>query len=451
MMNRLLDKLRALLPENELDERDRLEHELDHRALMRARWRTWGGVFVIGHLLQAIVAWTLDPREVDPVWRFGLVAIHFALSCIDGVLLASTLWPRGPLQWLSDRVGPSLQAIGVIAFALLSVNAQRTHGSLGMFASVVVATPFAFRATTKHFAIVVIVATTLLIAGVMALQPSPSARVANISMALGLCVFSIGAARVYNQSLVRERKARNALRDFNDRLAFEVAEKTAQIRALANRLDAALEDERRRLAQDLHDDLGQELVAIRLDLVSLRKKLEGAGQDSVMERMSDALERSNASVRGILESLRPRIFDEEGLEAAAHWLIERFAERVGCAVSTRVELYDEPHTSVGLVAFRVIQESLANIARHARATAVTLSLEGGDRDVTIEVRDNGESPAPIQPGRGLRGMRERVEALGGSLSIARDRANAQTVVRVTLPANPPTVAVTPWSPLAPSQ
>ncbi|MFO0558623.1 MAG: sensor histidine kinase [Polyangiales bacterium] len=450
MTNWLSAKWQALWPEYELDEQERAEHERDLRELMRKRWRTWGAVFVLGHMFQAIFVARFDPQQVNPTWRLWLVVLHTTLTAVNATLLLSTLSQRSVLRWVSDRIGPILQSAAILSFALISINAQRTHGSVGPYVAVLVAVPFAFRASTRHFALIAAVGAALLSVGVRLLQPSLPMRTLNINTAIAFTLFAIGTARVYNQSVVRERQARSALRHYNERLAVEVAEKTAQIRALADRLDAALEDERRRLAQDLHDDLGQELLAIRLDLVALGKRLAGGGHEISIARMSAALDRSHKSVRSILESLRPRILDEEGLESAARWLAGQFSERTGCAIEVRIALYDEPHPVVGLAAFRVLQESLTNVARHARATAVSLALEGGDRDVTIEVRDNGAHTAPIRAGRGLRGMHERVQALHGTLAIERDDANQQTVVRVSLPVQPPSSAITPSSARAPS-
>lgn len=433
----MLDRLRAWLPESELSEQERAEFERDARALMVARVRRWFGLLTVGQVV--LIAGTLRVSATTPVqrsWRATVVAVNVVFVLVNLVMLAAANTHGPALRAVRERIGPILQVSAVFGYAIIAANAQRTHGMVGTFIAMLIATPYVFRAPTWWYWLVTTVSAATLTIGIALLQPVAVTRFGNISATLGFGCFALVIGRMYNQSLVREQLARSTLQRFNDRLATEVAEKTAEIRAFADRLDGALEDERRRLARDLHDDLGQELTAIRLDLQALRKKLIEAGDQTVFSRMSDALDRTHKGVRNILESLRPRILDEEGLDAAVHWLVARFNERTACEVETDVVLYDEPHPMVGLAAFRVVQESLTNIARHARPRRVWVTAHGGDHDLQIELRDDGSSSAPIREGRGLRGMRERVQHLGGTFSIERDPARAQTVLRVTLPLQP---------------
>lgn len=151
-------------------------------------------------------------------------------------------------------------------------------------------------------------------------------------------------------------------------------------------------------------------------------------------RMAGAIERSHGSVRAILESLRPRILDEEGLERAIHWLGRHLRERTACAVQVEVHLGDEPDAQVGLVAFRVAQESLNNVARHAGATSVSVSLKRRGDALVLEIADDGatDEQGPIRPGRGVAGMRERVSSLGGELWVTAAPTRG-TLVRATIP------------------
>lgn len=433
----MLERLRAWMPESELSESERAEFESDARALMIARVRRWFALLTVGQTL--LIAVTLRVSATTPAqqaWRTTVVAVTVAFVALNLVMLAAAHTHGPALRWIRDRIGPIVQFGAVFGYAIIAANAQRTHGMVGTFVAMLIAAPYAFRAPTWWYWLVTIVSVATLTIGIVLLQPVAVTRFGNISATVGFGCFSLVIGRMHNQSLVREQLARATLQRFNDRLATEVAEKTAVIRAFADRLDGALEDERRRLARDLHDDLGQELTAIRLDLQALRNKLVEASDRTVFSRMSDALDRTHKGVRNILESLRPRILDEEGLDAAVAWLVAHFNERSACEVATDVVLYDEPHPMVALTAFRVVQESLTNIARHARAKRVWITVHGGDHDLRIELRDDGPGAASIREGRGLRGMRERVLHLGGTFAIQRDADHVQTVVSVTLPLQP---------------
>lgn len=203
-------------------------------------------------------------------------------------------------------------------------------------------------------------------------------------------------------------------------LEARVEAKTRDVRELASRLDDVLESERRRLARELHDDLGQELTAMRLEVEALRAVARDERMAPRVQRIGGAIERAHGAVRLILESLRPRILDEEGLEAAVHWLARQFRERTGRACAPTVSLRGEPDAEVGLAVFRIVQEALTNVARHAHATRVDVTLRGDARGVTLTVVDDGLGLAPEANARrhGMVGMRERALAVGGALTVS---------------------------------
>jgi hypothetical protein len=214
-----------------------------------------------------------------------------------------------------------------------------------------------------------------------------------------------------------------------------------ELRELSVGMLEVREAERTRIARELHDELGQILTALKMDVELLSAKIPRDRADLVehVASMNGLLDSTVATTRRISSDLRPLVLDDLGLGAAAEWLLEGLAQRAGIAFDLKIDPscaeLGEPHAST---LFRVMQESLTNVARHARATrvAVRLTREGGDAVLTIV--DNGvgmSGDARAKPGSfGLRGIRERVLLLGGVLNIASDRPSGTTVsARLPMP------------------
>jgi signal transduction histidine kinase len=231
----------------------------------------------------------------------------------------------------------------------------------------------------------------------------------------------------------------------NQALEARVLERTAelelsqaQLRQLSARLEALREEERARLAREVHDELGGFLTAIKMDIVRLgRAGGDAAVQAERLDRLQHSIDETVQTVRRIATELRPALLDDFGLVAAMEWQLGEFARRSGLRCELRaptdgVALAGDGATAV----FRVFQETLTNIARHAEASAVDVTLQAGDGRLTLEVRDNGIGidAERLQSARslGLLGMRERIRLLSGELDI-RGQAGAGTVVRVTIP------------------
>jgi PAS domain S-box-containing protein len=214
----------------------------------------------------------------------------------------------------------------------------------------------------------------------------------------------------------------------------------AQLRALAARLQAVREDERTSIAREIHDDLGQALTAMNMDLVWLMQKLLGADAslrlkvNSLLKLVDGAI----SSVRRIASSLRPGMLDDLGLSAAIEWQAREFQERtgIGCELvlpRLDVELDNERSTAV----FRIFQETLTNIARHAAATRAIVKLKKTGRELVLEVVDDGkgfENGALTQEkSLGLLGMKERALILGGLIEICSTPGQGTSVtVRIPL-------------------
>jgi two-component system, NarL family, sensor histidine kinase UhpB len=193
----------------------------------------------------------------------------------------------------------------------------------------------------------------------------------------------------------------------------------------------AQETERKRVAQELHDEVGQALTAVMLQIGRLAKN----APNDLSDELTEALETTRASledVRRIAKQLRPEALDDLGLVPALNALASTFAEHTGLRIRRRLP---EAMPSIGdeaeLVVFRVAQESLTNAARHAESTRVDLTLERTGQRVVLNVRDYGRGIDGIRPGSGIRGMRERALLIGANLSITNARGGG-TDVSLTL-------------------
>jgi two-component system sensor kinase len=231
------------------------------------------------------------------------------------------------------------------------------------------------------------------------------------------------------------------LRDISLRKQHEDAlrESQRELRELSARVQEAREEEKTLIARELHDELGQLLTALKMDLASLREA-PAAQQEGKLQGMSQLLDQTVAATRRISADLRPLMLDDLGLADAASWLVEDFARRSG--IEARMELsgaeaLQEVSKSVSTAVYRAIQESLTNIARHAGASSAWVTLAVRDHSIFVEVEDNGRGITPQAMAKsrslGLKGMRERIAYLGGSLEIARaPRGGTRLRVRVPL-------------------
>src|SRR5688572_5707628 len=218
------------------------------------------------------------------------------------------------------------------------------------------------------------------------------------------------------------------LRDITLRKQAEDALKESQreLRELSARVLEAREEEKAHIARELHDELGQLLTALKMDLRWLRERLPDAELGAKADDMSELLDKTVASTRRISADLRPLMLDDLGLADAANWLVEDFAKRSGVRCEIRIPGeadFESLSKGVSTAVYRALQESLTNIGRHAgaRSAWVMLAMEGGE--LVVEVEDDGRGIAPEDLAKvrslGLKGMRERVAYLGGSLEIGR--------------------------------
>jgi signal transduction histidine kinase len=200
-----------------------------------------------------------------------------------------------------------------------------------------------------------------------------------------------------------------------------------------------VEEERTRIAREIHDELGQALTGLKMDLTWLAEKLP-KNQRSLKDKMASVFQLIDSTiqaVRRIASGLRPEVLDEVGLAAAIGWQARDFQKRTGirCKVDLPVDgvVVDKDRSTA---AFRIFQELLTNVARHAEATKVDIALQLNDHALVLKVVDNGKGISTTsydyRKSLGLMGIRERVSLFGGEVEIAGTRGKG-THVMVSIP------------------
>lgn len=248
------------------------------------------------------------------------------------------------------------------------------------------------------------------------------------------------------------KRAAQALQRANDELELRVGERThelsvalGQLRELAAYFDKVREDERTRIAREVHDELGSLLVALKMDVNWMDKRLSEQQQRAPLEaeamhtrlrckcqNMSHLIESAVDNVGRIITDLRPSILDHQGLWAALEWQAHEFAQSAELTLRWAMQGVEgiellEPQA---MAVFRIFQEMLSNVGRHARATTLDLRIRVEDAVLTIAVQDNGcgaasqafEAPTAY----GVMGMRERARHLGGQLDISSEIGRGST-------------------------
>lgn len=243
---------------------------------------------------------------------------------------------------------------------------------------------------------------------------------------------SLRQANVVLQDEIAER--RRAERTINDY--------AGRLQGLTARLVDVQEIERQRLAEALHDRIGQNLSTLNISLNLALAQLPGAAAVPLRARLDDALillENTTELVRDVMEELHPALLDQYGLDVALRWYSEAFARRTGLEfVYTATELFPRLCERTEMALFRLVQESLTNVAKHAAATRVTVSLQRTAGGIELKVSDDGRGMAAeiaagtagnpaIGGGWGLTMCRERVRAIGATFSIA-STAGGTTIV-----------------------
>lgn len=253
---------------------------------------------------------------------------------------------------------------------------------------------------------------------------------------------AIENARLYEETST----SRDRLQAWSEELEAKVAERTREIerysKELTTRVLGAQEEERKRLARELHDDTAQSLstLLINLDLLEPFVPADGTQLHAGLDRIRDLTKRTLDNVRALSHDLRPTILDDFGLVAALRWYIDEYEDTFGVHVDAHIESPPEPLTSdVELALFRIAQEALTNSGKYAHATGARLALAFPDSHAVLTIADNGKgfdrqsiSGPTKRGGLGLYGMQERADLLGATLDIA-TMPGEGTRITVTVP------------------
>jgi signal transduction histidine kinase len=214
----------------------------------------------------------------------------------------------------------------------------------------------------------------------------------------------------------------------------ELRRSQEELRNLSAHMETAREVERGHIAREIHDELGVTLSKLKLDISWLQNRLSKENSPLVEKtgKMSDLVDKTIDSVQRIASELRPGVLDYLGLSAAIKWQAGEFRERAGieCIISILPEDI-ELDQDLSIPVFRIFQETLRNVVRHAEATRVEIDLTESDGALTLEVRDNGKGITEEQISNpasfGLMGIRERARFLGGSVKISGVQGKGTTV------------------------
>ena len=234
----------------------------------------------------------------------------------------------------------------------------------------------------------------------------------------------------------RQQGQRRQVQAERDRLEAEVKHRTAQLTELTHHLQTAREDERHRLARDLHDELGALLTSAKLDAARIRSRLAGTAPEALalLAHLVETLNSGIALGRRIIEDLRPSALSNLGLAATLEILAREFADHSGVEVQCALQPV-ELEATAELTVYRLVQEAITNITKYARASHVWVSLARREDCVEISIRDDGvgfDTTVPPSSAYGLVGMRFRVEAQGGTLVVVSSPGGG-TLIQARLP------------------
>jgi signal transduction histidine kinase len=255
-------------------------------------------------------------------------------------------------------------------------------------------------------------------------------------------------ARIRRDAAQTERELRRALERAHSDLEAKVLERTIELqraeeglRALSGRLLQTQDEERRRIARELHDSSGQMVTALGINLAVLQRELDGKGNkaEKTLMESQEMLREMSQELRTISHLLHPPLLDESGLGSALRWYVEGYSERSHIPVELEISndlgrLSSELETAI----FRVVQECLTNIHRHSGSETAEIRLTKDKQQVMLEVRDYGKgmetetgaSGDGVRSGVGLRGMRERIHQLRGRLDIRSNHDKGTTITAV---------------------
>src|SRR5580698_6324243 len=285
--------------------------------------------------------------------------------------------------------------------------------------------------------------------GAFALE-DPKTAIAGMLGFLVFSAFIIALGEENRRSLGQSQRIEKQLNKAQEELERKVQERTADLnianenlRDLSSRLQQIRDEERRQIARELHDSIGQLLAALAMNVAVVQRQadsLDAAGARAISENAA-MVEQISREIRTISHLLHPPLLDAAGLASALRWYVDGFSERSQIKVELHIpELFRRLSEEMEIAIFRMVQECLTNIHRHSGGNSAAIRVREENHRIVVEVRDAGKG-IPLEKqlelsssgriGVGFRGMRERVRQLGGTLEIRSD--NAGTAVTATLP------------------
>jgi PAS domain S-box-containing protein len=251
-----------------------------------------------------------------------------------------------------------------------------------------------------------------------------------------------------NRDITDRKKTEQELHKAYSEMESRVKERTAELeeanqslRRLSVRLLESQDDERRKIARELHDSAGQYLAAIGMSVDSVRTELKNqklpGSLNPKLEEVARMTEACISEIRTLAHLLHPPLLEELGLASAVRWYVEGFSTRSGISADLQMpEELGRLGSEIEIVLFRVLQESLTNIHRHSGNKKATIKLDADQQHAWIEIQDQGNgngghNPRSFRPGVGITGMRERLKALSGALEITSDGNG--TCVKAVIP------------------
>lgn len=233
-----------------------------------------------------------------------------------------------------------------------------------------------------------------------------------------------------DMQLLNERLEREMKTFENARENAEEARK--KLKKISASLESVREEERSRISREIHDELGQQLTGLKMDLAWVNKKLQDADLSHKMRSMLDLVDETIGTVRKISTELRPRILDDLGLTAAIEWQCAEFTRRtsIPCRFSHDTDDEEFPK-NISTAVFRIVQEALTNAIRHSQASKIHVKLNRKQNHLLLSIHDNGrginEEELENPHSFGIFGIRERAEILGGQCKITGEKGKGTTI------------------------
>lgn len=216
----------------------------------------------------------------------------------------------------------------------------------------------------------------------------------------------------------------------------ELKSSLAQLHQLSQHVEEVRENERVAISRELHDDLGQALTAVKIDLGIISRNTTDCEIVSKIKKVSQLVGETIKTVQRLTSQLRPAIIDDLGLEATIEWYTKEFAQRNGIEVLLGIEPNIVVSPEASLIIFRIMQESLTNISRHSKATQIDIELHNTEENINLTIKDNGigitENEINSKTSFGIMSMKERAVSLKGTFTIYREN-NLRTVIKLILP------------------